>query len=1016
MPDNPTAQIVIGGALIATGFPVAQSIGASLVVSGIAGALIKPPKTKTLDSIVTNQESALSNAAGQIDFVPVVYGKARIGAKFVFAEVKTADVVTVGSELYVVGVLSHGSIESVEDIYFDNDLAFDLDGVRQLIISVSGPYIYPTASIYEAFYGSDTQTTASPDKISNDGVNNPPLNDWERVRLTSNTKWTTSYRGRGIAYLAFKLVYHPDILNHVPNVQVMVKGKKCYDPRTGTTIYTTNPIICLRDYLISTRYGPGIPTGEIDDTAFISEANYCDELINIPELFSTKKTITNSDAATDRIIALNHGLATGQTIQIENHSGSAPNINGTHTVTVVNNNQFTIGINITTGGTGGTVKPTNQKRFEMNGIVDPGQSFKNNIDQILSACRGNLIYQTGKYRPFIRKAVTPEVFELNESNIIGNWRFYMPGINNRVNKIVANWIDPDSDYQPARTEWPVTGAANIYLSDDNDLELVREINLPMTTNKHLAQQIGMVIRNESRFGIACSITVKEEALKLQVGSVVKVTHETPGWVQKEFWVTAMSITAVGELTVGLLEYNSTVYNLDSQQDIVAPDTTTLQDPFSVVAPTNLVLSSDTQMLDDATVLVLLHASCGIGDALTQQIEWQYKKSTDSEYKPGGFSGRDLPSMTVLGVEGGEFYNVRCRGINGLGVRSAWTEGVHEILGKIGAPSDVTGFSAGQNGEAVVMRWDAVEDADLAGYEIRDGGTWETGNLVSKVYAGIEITTLDVKPGGHTFWIKAIDTSGNYSVNAASDDVTVVNIRDVIFLLNQQPDYPPGVVTNFFRHHTGKLVPYGRNAFSSYASFAALGPNMIPDPVQTCTFETLTRDEGFVDTMRVFASSHGYLGLGQQNGDTDALIETDYHSGAGYDGFETLGVRNIEARYWKFKLTVDHGIAAGEGYAGAGYAGEVNVAVQGPIIIDEFIPVLDAFERTEEGVGVAIGAGGTAITFSKSFHAIPYVTMQQSGGTALIAQPDNTTKTGFDAHLFNTSGTGVSGTANWQAKG
>ena len=68
-------------------------------------------------------------------------------------------------------------------------------------------------------------------------------------------------------------------------------------------------------------------------------------------------TITSSSVANPTVItATAHGLATGNKIIIRDHSGSTPSINGTiYTVTVTGANTFTIPVNVTVGGTGGTI-------------------------------------------------------------------------------------------------------------------------------------------------------------------------------------------------------------------------------------------------------------------------------------------------------------------------------------------------------------------------------------------------------------------------------------------------------------------------------------------------------------------------------------------------------------------------------------------------------------------------------------------------------------------------------------
>lgn len=68
--------------------------------------------------------------------------------------------------------------------------------------------------------------------------------------------------------------------------------------------------------------------------------------------------ITSSSVANPTVITTTtpHGLATGNKVVIRDHAGSTPGINGTlYTVTVTGASTFTIPVNVTVGGTGGTL-------------------------------------------------------------------------------------------------------------------------------------------------------------------------------------------------------------------------------------------------------------------------------------------------------------------------------------------------------------------------------------------------------------------------------------------------------------------------------------------------------------------------------------------------------------------------------------------------------------------------------------------------------------------------------------
>lgn len=67
--------------------------------------------------------------------------------------------------------------------------------------------------------------------------------------------------------------------------------------------------------------------------------------------------ITSSSVANPTVIttATAHGLTTGDKVQIDGHTGSTPAISGVYTVTVTAGTTFTIPVNVSVGGTGGTV-------------------------------------------------------------------------------------------------------------------------------------------------------------------------------------------------------------------------------------------------------------------------------------------------------------------------------------------------------------------------------------------------------------------------------------------------------------------------------------------------------------------------------------------------------------------------------------------------------------------------------------------------------------------------------------
>jgi hypothetical protein len=71
-----------------------------------------------------------------------------------------------------------------------------------------------------------------------------------------------------------------------------------------------------------------------------------------PVVAITSSSIANPSS----ILTAAHKFVTGDTVMIAGHTGSTPAIDGARVVTVVDGTHFTIPVNVTGGGTGGTAR------------------------------------------------------------------------------------------------------------------------------------------------------------------------------------------------------------------------------------------------------------------------------------------------------------------------------------------------------------------------------------------------------------------------------------------------------------------------------------------------------------------------------------------------------------------------------------------------------------------------------------------------------------------------------------
>ena len=213
---------------------------------------------------------------------------------------------------------------------------------------------------------------------------------------------------------------------------------------------------------------------------------------------------------------------------------------------------------VTIVGASGTIT-TLGDRYTCNGILDSNESPLANLEKMLTSCNGRIVYENGKYSLKLRKDTSAETFELNETNIVGDLNFRRAGIDETCNSITVEYVDHDQNFTPQTITWPYPDDANPYLVADGGMLNEMSVELPFTNNEYMAILLAAQILLETRTDITCTLTAQREALKLTVGSVVKVTHTTPGWTEKEMWVEAIAINGDGTVQIALKEYADATY-------------------------------------------------------------------------------------------------------------------------------------------------------------------------------------------------------------------------------------------------------------------------------------------------------------------------------------------------------------------------------------------------------------------------------------------------------------------------
>ena len=236
------------------------------VISDVVSWFVEIPD---MDDLEAKYQGVLVNKQSNIASIPVVYGQRKVGGVRVFVATSGTD----NTYLYIVIALCEGTIHSIGDVYINDILSSDSKYSGLLTIN--------------KYVGTDGQNADS--TLVNAGIG-----------------WTSDHKLSGVAYIAARIKWDQDVFGGIPTIHAVVQGKVVYDPRTGqnaSVANSSNPALCLRDYLTNSRYGKGLDSSFIDNAQFVTAANKCDSFVT-PYSGGSNQKIFSCNAVIDTNITL----------------------------------------------------------------------------------------------------------------------------------------------------------------------------------------------------------------------------------------------------------------------------------------------------------------------------------------------------------------------------------------------------------------------------------------------------------------------------------------------------------------------------------------------------------------------------------------------------------------------------------------------------------------------------------------------------------------------------------------
>ena len=426
--------------------------------------------------------------------------------------------------------------------------------------------------------------------------------------------------------------------------------------------------------------------------------------------------------------------------------------------------------------------------FDCNAVLDTSKKVIENVRELLKGCRGFLPYTSGKYKLIIETTGTASI-TLTEDDIIGGYNLASPSKNDKYNRVIVSFVNPDRNFQVDEVQFPPVDDSGLTSADqhatmktaDGGFLLEGKFDFKTLTSPYQSEEMAEIILRRSREALSLEINVGFDAYDLAIGDIVNITHASLGFSAKAFRV--MGITFNEDYTIGLklIEYQASHYTFASKTQVSSTPSTNLPNPFSIQPPASVTLSDEMIEYADGITITRLNIAIGASpDQFVSNYQVEAKQSTESDFKIISV-GTQL-NHEFLNVIDGATYNVRVKAINSLGVNSTFTSATHTVVGATDTPSDVTDLSVSLVGSnQMELSWTPVTDLDISWYEVRfqnvtSGATWNESTPLAKVVRR-KSNALVVNAVTGSFCIKAVDKLGNSSANASIVSTNISGLQN-----------------------------------------------------------------------------------------------------------------------------------------------------------------------------------------------------------------------------------------------
>ena len=1016
--------------------------------------------------------TVLSNSRSSSAPLPVIYGARRVGGVQVFVSTSPSylkqphesypDGQMPNHYLNMVIALCEGPIGAIKKVYANN-----VEIWPQMDPRFEGK-AYISVHRGEANQAADAELLA---------VANSDAKPFE---------WTSDYRLRGVAYLYVQLESDPDVWGSgVPTINADVLGKVVEDTRntySGSAFsierYSNNPALCIRDYLINTTYGKGIPSSQISNSSFEAAANYCDERITITKDDGT--TITQKRFTMNGVVTVGESSMDILNKMLTSCRGMLVFSGGFYKLIIdkpesasltFDESNIMPNFNITLPGKQSLANRVQanffnpENEWQADFVYSESSTYKTQDNGLLLERKIELPFTADYYQAQI---ISEQVLKQSRQNILIEFNTTQEGLLAEVGDVIYIKLDAPGWSSLNSGAGKLFRVIQVGIEANDEVSIVaREYDAdvytvgtaktfdtaPNTALPSLDTVVAPInlIASESLLYNDPKVT-NRVSLSWVAPTTPYIKHYEVAYIQG---ATGKTYTQAGTVT----GTQFTIDNLDPSVYQFAVRTVNTAGFMSDYA-TVLLNAKGTSILPavnapgiTGVVESLISTTAGSGVKAKAVLSWVavanaewealgiYIESYEVEYKLTS----EATNFERLGSATGTFfeffdiapdnYDFRVRAVNDAGIKSPYATTTAEITGLSAAPANVTNFYLRAESTQANLSWTPTTDLDVkvgGTFEIRhsvatSGATWgQALKIGSDIPGSSNSASMPLLVG--TYLIKAVDSTGNKSVSATAIVNTVsasvfdkrdqATITDTTFAgtkTNMVVDADSGVL----KFEADTLIDSKTENIDTWGLFDAIGgvdtsgSYEFADKIDltrvmsatlsgSVTFSTVATSDiwdnraGNIDTWdaidaNTFDDVNATLFIASTNDDPASGSAT-------WSAYQEFTIGNYYGRGHKFKLECTTGDTTHQ----------INVS--------QLVAKAEVYFRFESATNTT-NAGGSSFTYDTPFLATPQIAITANDmATGDYYEITNSSATGFTLRFYSATGSGVSRTAYYLARG